>query len=217
MRWAATRRGWPSSPGCSWRRNGGGRGLQRDCSTPRSRTRGGVAASRSSTSGPGSPPRLRCMTPWAGAGSDGWRSRHPSRTRCRRSCSSRPGPDSGGRRATPPYTPPMRSRPDRPHAGNPALTVLGFPGVAELKRRLPRLLIGLLALGSGTGMMVEAELGVSPYDVLHQGLADLTGLSFGAVVIGLGAIILLLWIPIGQRLGIGTVINTLVVGLIIDA
>src|SRR3954453_1342268 len=111
----------------------------------------------------------------------------------------------------------MRSRPDRPRAGNPDLTVLGFPGVAELKRRLPRLFLGLFALGSGTGMMVEAELGVSPYDVLHQGLADLTGLSFGAVVIGLGAIILLLCIPIGKRFGIRTVINTLVVGLIIDA
>jgi uncharacterized membrane protein YczE len=111
----------------------------------------------------------------------------------------------------------MRSRPGRPLAGNPDLTVLGFPGGAELRRRLPRLFLGLLALGTGTGMMVEAELGVSPYDVLHQGLADLTGLSFGAVVIGLGAIILLLWIPIGQRLGIGTLINTLVVGLIIDA
>jgi uncharacterized membrane protein YczE len=111
----------------------------------------------------------------------------------------------------------MRSRPDRPRAGNPDLTVLGFPGVEELKRRLPRLLVGLLALGSGTGMMVEAELGVSPYDVLHQGLADLTGLSFGTVVIALGALILLLWIPLGQKFGIGTVINTLVVGLIIDA
>lgn len=111
----------------------------------------------------------------------------------------------------------MRPRPDRPRAGNPDLTVLGFPGVEELKRRLPRLFLGLLALGSGTGMMVEAKLGVSPYDVLHQGLADLTGLSFGAVVIGLGAVILLLWIPLGQRLGIGTVINTVVVGLIINA
>jgi uncharacterized membrane protein YczE len=110
----------------------------------------------------------------------------------------------------------MRSRPGRQRAGNPDLTVLGFPGGAELKRRLPRLLVGLLALGCGTAMMVEAKLGVSPYDVLHQGFADLTGLSFGTVVIVLGALILLLWIPLGQRFGIGTVINTLVVGLIID-
>src|SRR5262245_20170404 len=111
----------------------------------------------------------------------------------------------------------MRSRSDRPRAGNPDLTVLGFPGFAELRRRLPRLLAGLLALGCGTAMMVEAHLGVSPYDVLHQGLADLTGLSFGTVVIVLGALILLLWIPLGQRFGIGTVINTVAVGLIIAA
>jgi uncharacterized membrane protein YczE len=111
----------------------------------------------------------------------------------------------------------MSSHPDRSRAGNPDLTVLGFPGLAELKRRLPRLFLGLLALGTGTGMMVEAKLGVSPYDVLHQGLADQTGLSFGAVVIGLGVIILLLWIPLGQRLGIGTVINTFTVGVIINA
>ncbi len=65
-------------------------------------------------------------------------------------------------------------------------------------------------------MMVEARLGVSPYDVLHQGLADLTGLSFGSVVILLGVIVLITWIPLGQRFGIGTVINTLTVGLIVD-
>lgn len=111
----------------------------------------------------------------------------------------------------------MRSRPDRPRGGNPDLTVLGFPGREELRRRLPRLLVGLVALGSGTAMMVEARLGLSPYDVLHQGLADVTGISFGTIVILLGALILLLWIPIGQRLGIGTVINTLTVGLVIDA
>ncbi len=111
----------------------------------------------------------------------------------------------------------MSTRRDRIRAANPDLTVLGFPGVVELRRRLPRLAVGLLALGVGIALMVEARLGVSPYDVLHQGLADLTGLSFGTVVIGLGVIVLFLWIPLGQRLGIGTVINTLTVGLIVDA
>lgn len=111
----------------------------------------------------------------------------------------------------------MTSRRDRARAGNPDLTVLGFPGIAELKRRLPRLIVGLLALGIGIALMVEARLGVSPYDVLHQGLADLTGLSFGTVVILLGVIVLVFWIPLGQRLGIGTIINTLTVGLIVDA
>jgi uncharacterized membrane protein YczE len=111
----------------------------------------------------------------------------------------------------------MSSRRDRARAANPDLTVLGFPGLVELRRRLPRLVAGLLALGIGIAMMVEAGLGVSPYDVLHQGLADLTGLSFGTVVIVLGALVLIVWIPLGQRFGIGTVINTVTVGLIVDA
>ena len=110
----------------------------------------------------------------------------------------------------------MSSRRDRVRAANPDLTVLGFPGRAELRRRLPRLVVGLLALGAGIALMVEARLGVSPYDVLHQGLAELTGLSFGSVVILLGLVVLLLWIPLGQRFGIGTVVNTLTVGLVVD-
>jgi uncharacterized membrane protein YczE len=110
----------------------------------------------------------------------------------------------------------MSDRRDRARAGNPDLTVLGFPGPAELRRRLPRLILGIIPLGVGIGMMVEAKLGVSPYDVLHQGIADHTGLSFGTVVILLGILVLFLWIPLGQRFGIGTVINTLTVGLIVD-
>lgn len=97
------------------------------------------------------------------------------------------------------------------------LEVLTFPTVAELKRRLPRLLVGVVVLGIGIGLTLQAELGVSPYDVLHQGLSDVTGLSFGAIVVVLGLLILLLWIPLGQRMGIGTVINTLTVGWITDA
>jgi len=111
----------------------------------------------------------------------------------------------------------MSSRRDRARDNNPDLTVLGFPGPAELRRRLPRLILGIVPLGIGIGLMVEARLGVSPYDVLHQGIADHTGLSFGTVVILLGLLVLLLWIPLGQRFGIGTVINTLTVGLIVDA
>ena len=65
--------------------------------------------------------------------------------------------------------------------------------------------------------MVDARLGVSPFDVLHQGLARRTRLSFGTVVVALGVLILLLWIPLRQRFGIGTVVNTLTVGFLIDA
>src|SRR6478672_11050588 len=96
----------------------------------------------------------------------------------------------------------------------PELQVLTFPSRAELARRLLRLLPGLVLLGAGIALIVRARLGVSPWDVLHQGLARLTGLSFGTVVVLVGLVILLVWIPIGQRFGVGTILNTLTVGYI---
>ena len=60
---------------------------------------------------------------------------------------------------------------------------------------------------------MRAELGVAPWDVFHQGLAEATGLSFGLVVVLVGLVVLLAWIPLRQRLGLGTVLNTLSVGL----
>ena len=98
----------------------------------------------------------------------------------------------------------------------PELEVLSFPSLAELRQRLPRLVAGILVLGVGITLIIQAELGVSPYDVLHQGLADLTGLSFGTVVVLLGLAILVVWFPLGQRFGIGTIINTLTVGFVVD-
>ena len=89
--------------------------------------------------------------------------------------------------------------------------------VSELRRRLPRLALGLLFLGGGIALTVRARLGVSPWDVLHQGLATRLGISFGLVVVLLGLVILVLWIPMRQRLGLGTIVNTLTVGLITDA
>ena len=74
--------------------------------------------------------------------------------------------------------------------------------------------MGLLCLGSGIAGTLRAELGLSPYDVLHQGLAERTGLSFGLVVVLVGIVVLLLWIPLRQRAGVGTVVNTLTVGFI---
>ena len=65
--------------------------------------------------------------------------------------------------------------------------------------------------------MGVSELGVGPWDVLHQGLSELTGIPFGTVGILVGLPILLAWIPLRQRMGIGTVANTILVGLIIDA
>jgi len=109
-----------------------------------------------------------------------------------------------------------RVRRERTRRQAPELEVLSFPSLAELRQRLPRLLAGILALGVGVTFIIQAELGVSPYDVLHQGLAEVTGLSFGTVVVLLGLAILVVWIPLGQRFGIGTIINTLTVGFVVD-
>lgn len=94
---------------------------------------------------------------------------------------------------------------------------MGFPAWPELRRRLPRLLVGITLLGTGTALTLRARLGLSPWDVLHQGLARRTGLTFGTIVVGVGLVVLLLWIPIRQRLGLGTVINTITVGNVVDA
>jgi uncharacterized membrane protein YczE len=97
------------------------------------------------------------------------------------------------------------------------LHVITFPNVAELRARVPRLVVGIVALSLGVAFILQARLGVSAYDVLHQGLAKVTGLSFGTVVVLLGLVILVGWIPIGQRFGLGTIVNTLSVGFIVDA
>jgi uncharacterized membrane protein YczE len=100
--------------------------------------------------------------------------------------------------------------------GSDYSAVLLWPNGAELRRRLPRLLAGIVALGAGIALTLDARLGVSPWDVLHQGIADRTGLTFGTVVVLVGLGVLLFWIPLGQRPGIGTVVNTLTVGYIVD-
>lgn len=84
-------------------------------------------------------------------------------------------------------------------------------------RRLVQLQLGLVLYGASLACMVLAELGLDPWDVLHQGLSERIGLSFGTVVILVGALVLTLWIPLRQRPGIGTVSNVLVIGLAADA
>jgi len=97
-----------------------------------------------------------------------------------------------------------------------SLDVVTVPTWRELRRRLPQLLVGIPVLGVGIAMTLQARLGVSPYDVLHQGIAAKTGRSVGTVVIVVGLVILVFWIPLRQRPGLGTVVNTLTVGLVID-
>ncbi len=101
-----------------------------------------------------------------------------------------------------------------PASSTNGYAVIRFRDVAELRRRLPRLLVGLVLLGIGIGCTLRAKLGVSPWDVLHQGIARHTGLSFGEVVVLLGLVVLLVWIPLRQRPGVGTILNTLTVGFI---
>lgn len=79
-------------------------------------------------------------------------------------------------------------------------------------RRSVQFAIGIFLYGFAIGMMLQAAIGVSPWDVLGQGLAIQTGLPFGVVTNIIGALVLLLWIPIRQRPGWGTVLNVLFVG-----
>ncbi|MEU8764070.1 hypothetical protein [Streptomyces sp. NPDC048659] len=87
----------------------------------------------------------------------------------------------------------------------------------HLTRRLVQLYVGLALYGISSALLVRAGLGLEPWGVLHQGLAEKTGLTIGVVSIGVGAVVLLLWIPIRQRPGLGTVSNVFVVGLAMDA
>lgn len=91
-----------------------------------------------------------------------------------------------------------------------------MPTGEHLTRRLGRLYAGLVLYGVSSALLVEAGLGLEPWNVLHQGLAELTGLTIGVVSIVVGAAVLLLWIPLRQRPGLGTVSNVFVVGLAMD-
>lgn len=79
-------------------------------------------------------------------------------------------------------------------------------------RRGTQLLIGLFLYGFSLAMMIRATLGVSPWDVLSQGSSLQTGISFGFMTNIIGLLVLLLWIPLRQKPGIGTVLNVLLVG-----
>ncbi|OPG07758.1 hypothetical protein B1R27_12640 [Streptomyces sp. GKU 895] len=86
----------------------------------------------------------------------------------------------------------------------------------RLGRRLIQLYTGLVLYGASSALLVEAGLGLEPWNVLHQGLAELTGLTIGVVSIIVGAAVLLLWIPLRQRPGLGTVSNVFVIGVAMD-
>lgn len=84
-------------------------------------------------------------------------------------------------------------------------------------RRLPKLIVGLIVFGVGIGVQAQAGLGLGPWEALHQGISRQTGVELGTVSILLGVPILLAWWPLGERPGIGTLLNIALIGLATNA
>jgi uncharacterized membrane protein YczE len=87
---------------------------------------------------------------------------------------------------------------------------------ASFGARVGRCLIGLLACGFGVGLIVAGDIGLAPWDVLHDGLSERTGLPIGAALIAVGLALLLVWIPLRVRPGLGTILNAIEIGLAVD-
>lgn len=87
----------------------------------------------------------------------------------------------------------------------------------ELVRRVPRCVAGLVCFGVGISSFFAGNLGVPPWDVLHSGIARLTGLDVGLVINLVALVLLPLWIPLGERIGLGTVLNALIIGFVVSA
>lgn len=79
-----------------------------------------------------------------------------------------------------------------------------------------QLIVGLMGCGFGVAGILVANLGAAPWDVLSQGISHHVDLSFGTITIITGAIVLLLWIPLRQRLGVGTILNAVLIGVFAD-
>jgi uncharacterized membrane protein YczE len=91
------------------------------------------------------------------------------------------------------------------------------PPDRRLPRRLAQLYAGLVTFSVGEALIVRAQLGVIPWDVFHQGLVQRLGLSIGTWSVIVGALVLLMWIPLRERPGLGTVSNVFVIGTALDA
>ncbi|MGN7726422.1 YczE/YyaS/YitT family protein [Luteimonas sp. 22616] len=85
-----------------------------------------------------------------------------------------------------------------------------------MSRRLLKLFLGLIAYGVSMVMMLQSDLGLMPWDVLHQGLSLQGGWPMGRVTIAVSFVVLLMWIPIRQKPGFGTLCNAVVIGLVFD-
>ncbi|HZW99134.1 MAG TPA: hypothetical protein VFF10_03670 [Trueperaceae bacterium] len=86
----------------------------------------------------------------------------------------------------------------------------------RLPRRTAQLVFGLLLFGLSISLLIQANLGAMPWDVLHQGLARLLPLSIGTIMIFTGLAVLLLWVPLREAPGVGTLANAVLIGIFTD-
>jgi len=107
-------------------------------------------------------------------------------------------------------------RPAR-RSDQPVVATVLWPSRRQLRARLPRLVVGLTIISFGIALMARSGMGLSPYEVLHQGISRHSPLSLGQASIATGVLVLLLWFPLRQLPGIGTVINIVGVGIGMDA
>ncbi len=96
-------------------------------------------------------------------------------------------------------------------------THLRLAAALRIGARITSLYIGLALFGVSIALMVSAGLGLDPWDVFHQGVSERTGLSLGWIVNVVGVLVLLAWIPLRQRPGLGTISNVILVGIVADA
>src|SRR5688500_14289819 len=99
----------------------------------------------------------------------------------------------------------------------PPPTLSATTARGRMPRRLVQLVLGLVLYGVSMGLLVQSQLGVMPWDVLHQGIARQLDLSLGLVTGAVGLLVLLAWIPLRERPGIGTVANVVLISVAVDA
>ena len=85
-----------------------------------------------------------------------------------------------------------------------------------MAERLARCAFGLFLFGLGITFFIRAQLGLAPWDVFHTGVSDKTDVAVGTVIIIVGVFLLLLWVPLRQRPGIGTIMNAIEIGLVVN-
>jgi uncharacterized membrane protein YczE len=82
--------------------------------------------------------------------------------------------------------------------------------------RIVRCMLGLAVFGVGVALLLDADLGAAPWDVFHTGVSELTGVPVGTVIIATGLALLFLWIPLRETPGLGTLLNAVEIGLVVD-